>query len=48
MNQRERAWGLPRGGPCHPGWGRAVNDTFDDVNEVMGTDTPRRQLPVSP
>ena len=23
MSRRERAWGLPRGGPCHPG-GRAV------------------------
>ena len=42
---------------CHAAWshergrkgakGRAVNGTYDDVNAVMGTDTPRRQLPVS-
>ena len=36
------------GVPATRGGGRAVNGTFDDVNVVMGTDTPRRQLPVSP
>ena len=35
------------GVPATRGRGRAVNGTFDDVNAVMGTDTPRRQLPVS-
>ena len=35
------------GVPAPRGGGRAVNGTFDNVN-VMGTDTPHRQLPVSP
>lgn len=36
------------GVPAPRGGGRAVNGTFDNVNVVMGTDTPHRQLPVSP